>query len=210
MVITYLIIFITAIVSFLSFYNLSLMGELIFDPYLIQKNNQWYRFLTSGFIHADINHLFFNMLSLYMFGGITEGAFKELFGNQGATLYLILYLLSIIVAVIPTFFEHRSSFQYRSLGASGGVSAIVFAGILFYPNIKIGLFILPPIIPGYIFGPIYLAATIYLGRQGKGNINHSAHFWGAAFGIVFVGIACFAWGNYNPFLEFYRQITGGY
>jgi membrane associated rhomboid family serine protease len=94
-----------------------------------------------------------------------------------------------VVCIIPTYLNHYKQFYYKSLGASGAVSAIVFAGIFLQPTMLIGFFIVPPIIPGFIFGPIYLALTVYLSKKGGGNINHSAHLWGAVYGILYLIVA---------------------
>ncbi len=190
MSITLIIIVITVIISFTAMNNDSLMDQLIFHPYSIAKNPMgWYRAITCGFIHADFMHLAFNMFSFYMFGELVEKYFDYIFGAAGQTLYIILYVSALVVCIIPTYFSHFKQYYYKSLGASGAVSAIVFAGIFLQPTMLIGFFIVPPIIPGFIFGPIYLALTVYLSKKGGGNINHSAHIWGAVFGIVFLWVA---------------------
>ena len=93
------------------------------------------------------------------------------------------------MSLIPTYIKHRDNYNYRSLGASGAVSTVVFAGLMVAPGIEVGLFFIPPIIPGFIFGPLYLLITAWLDRAGRGNVNHSAHLWGALYGIVFIIVA---------------------
>jgi membrane associated rhomboid family serine protease len=100
-------------------------------------------------------------------------------------MYLVLYFGGMVIADIPSYLKHRNDYQYRSLGDSGAVSAVVFAGILFYPTMKMGFFFIPPIIPAYIFGPLYLMYCIYAAKQSRDNVNHDAHLWGALFGLAF-------------------------
>jgi membrane associated rhomboid family serine protease len=140
---------------------------------------QFYRLLTSGFIHADYNHLIFNMLTLYFFGGPVEKIMTGVIGKFG---FLALYLGGIIISDIPSYIKHRNNSHYASLGASGGVSSVMFAFILFAPWTW---FSFPPV-PAIVYGVGYLVYCIYMGKKGGDNINHDAHFWGALFGIVFV------------------------
>ncbi len=190
-----------------------MVQELIFYPPAITKQGQWYRFFTCGLLHADWEHLLFNMLSLYLFGATVENYFKSelLFGEMGQVFYMVLYILALLFSLIPTFFKHRNDYQYRSLGASGAVSAIVFAGILFNPTAKLGFFLIPPIIPGYIFGPLYLLLSTWLEKKGKDNINHSAHIWGALFGIGFTVLLATIWQTeYQPWQQMVEKIMRSY
>lgn len=187
--ITIIIIIITALVSIGAFNNQRIMEDLIFYPPAVTYRNQWYRFFTCGLIHADVAHLLFNMLSLYLFGKFVEDGFNQIFGGSGKWLYLILYITSLLVCLLPTYFRNRTNTNYRSLGASGAVSAVVFAGLVLAPDVQVGFFIIPPIIPGFIFGPLYLLVSALLDRKGRGNINHSAHFWGALYGVLFIIVA---------------------
>jgi len=190
MSITIVIVIITVIISFLAMKNDQLMDKLIFHPYSIANDpSQWYRSITCGFIHADFMHLVFNMFSFYMFGDFVEKFFEIIFGSLGSIFYILLYISSLIVCIIPTYMTHHKQYRYRSLGASGAVSAIVFVGIFLQPTLQIGFFIIPPIIPGFVFGPLYLALTVYLSKNGPSAINHSAHLWGALYGIVFLIVA---------------------
>jgi len=188
--ITTIIIIITVLVSLGGFNNRKIIDDLIFYPPAITFRNQWYRFFTCGLIHADAAHLIFNMISLYFFGRVVEVyAFVPLFGKNGGLLYLLMYVSALFVCLLPTYFNNRENYHYRSLGASGAVSAVVFAGLMLAPDAKIGFFFIPPIIPGFIFGPLYLLITVWLDRRGTDNINHSAHFWGAIYGILFIIVA---------------------
>ncbi|HNJ58581.1 MAG TPA: rhomboid family intramembrane serine protease, partial [Chitinophagaceae bacterium] len=142
---TLIIIIVTAIISFSAFKNEKIVNDLIFYPPSITNQNQWYRFITCGFIHADVVHLAFNMLSLYMFGEAVENNFKYIFGTRGNVLYVVLYFSTLVICLLPTYLKQKQNSYYRSLGASGAVSAIVFVGIFLFPTAKIGIFILPPI-----------------------------------------------------------------
>ncbi len=207
--ITLIIIIVTAVTSFAAFNNQKIIDDMIFYPPAITEKKQWYRFFSCGLIHADIGHLIFNMLSLYLFGEFVENSFHSslLFEQKGRLLYLAMYITALFVCLIPTFFKHKNDYYYRSLGASGAVSAVVFAGILLNPTAKIGFFFIPPIIPGYIFGPLYLLLSTFLGRQGKDNINHSAHIWGALYGVIFVIVAAFVLKtNYQPIEQFLLKV----
>jgi membrane associated rhomboid family serine protease len=200
--ITNIIIAITAIVSFSAFNNQKVTDDLIFNPPAIDRRKQWYRFLTCALIHADIAHLGFNMISLYMFGDSVEKYFEVLFGAKGALLYIIMYVLSQFLCLLPTYLKNKDNYYYRSLGASGAVSAIIFAGIALSPMQKIYG------IPGFIFGFIYLGVTAYLDRKGDGNINHSAHMFGALAGIGLLLIFGFAMSPYNLVENFIEQVKG--
>jgi len=206
MSITLTITIVTVAISIAAMYNENLMDKLIFHPYTVHQQNQWYRFFTSGFIHADFMHLAFNMFSFYMFGDYVEQYFTMIFGASGSSYFIILYISSLLVCLIPTYLNHFKQYSYRSLGASGAVSAIVFAGIFLQPTMQIGFFIIPPIIPGFIFGPIYLGLTAYLSKQGQGGINHSAHLWGSIYGVVFLIVTAHFIGHVEVVSLFLDQI----
>lgn len=203
--VTLIIIIATVIISLIAFNNQQAMDNLIFYPPAVVEKNQYYRFITCGFIHANVPHLFFNMYALYLFGegqhkdGV-EYFFAAIFGNNGKLLYLLMYLLALIVCLIPTFNKNKDNANYRSLGASGAVSAVVFSFILFEPLRGVGLIFIPVFVPGFLFGIIYLIASFLLDKRGGTHVNHSAHIWGALFGIVFVISACKLFSTY-PALE---------
>lgn len=206
MSITLYITLITVVVSIAAMYNETLMDKLIFHPYTVHQHKEWYRFFTSGFIHADFMHLAFNMFSFYMFGDYVEQYFTMIFGASGGTFFIILYISSLLICLIPTYLNHYKQYHYQSLGASGAVSAIVFAGIFLQPTMQIGFFIIPPIIPGFIFGPIYLALTAYLSKKGQSGINHSAHLWGSIYGVVFLIVTAHFIGHVEVVSLFIDQI----
>jgi membrane associated rhomboid family serine protease len=172
------IIIITCIVSFTSFNRPRAIDDLSMWPMMIDSKKQYYRFITSGFIHGDFMHLLFNMFTLYFFGPLVE---QQLF----PPLYFIgFYLLGLILSDLPSYFKHRRSYGYRSIGASGAISAIVFASVLLDPWAKIGIFGIIPI-PAILYAVLYVVYCVYAGRRGGDNINHDAHLWGGLFGIVF-------------------------
>jgi membrane associated rhomboid family serine protease len=207
MSITLTITIVTVVISLIAMNNEELMAKFIFSPYTIAKDPvQWYRSITCGFIHADFMHLAFNMFSFYMFGDYVEQFFGMIFGPVGRFYYLLLYISALVVCLIPTYLHHHKQYYYRSLGASGAVSAIVFAGIFLQPTLQIGFFFIPPIIPGFVFGPIYLALTVYLSKKGGGGINHSAHLWGSLYGVVFLVVASKFAGNYDAVGVFIEQV----
>ncbi|RPD50453.1 rhomboid family intramembrane serine protease [Hymenobacter sediminis] len=172
-------------ISLYAWSNEALLDSWILSPYRVKRNHDYYRFITSGFLHADFGHLLFNMLAFYSFSRIVETVFFAVFGPTAGLLYfLLLYLGGIILSDIPTYLRHRDDPDYRSLGASGGVASVVFSAILFNPTAGIRIFPIPIPIPGFIFGFLYLAYSYYMGRRRGDNINHDAHFYGALYGIV--------------------------
>ena len=176
--ITIIIIIITVLVSLGGFNNPKIMNDLIFYPPAIKEQNQWYRFISNGFLHADYSHLFFNMFTLYFFGRSMESLYAVYLGKFG---FLFFYIAAIIVSGIPSYIKHRNDSTYRSLGASGGVSAVVFAYILMAPW---AWFTFPPL-PAILYGIAYLWYCVYMDKKGGGNINHNAHLWGALYGVAF-------------------------
>jgi membrane associated rhomboid family serine protease len=208
MSITVIIIIITVLISISAFSNPKVMNDLIFYPPAVTNNNQYYRFITCGFIHADYGHLIFNLISLYFFGQFVEDAFRYLFADAGKLLYILMYVMALVVSLLPTYFKNRNNQNYRSLGASGAVSAVIFAGILLDPLNKIYLMFIPVGIPGFVFGPVYLLISAWLDRKGSDNINHSAHIWGALFGIAFLIAAGQITGEYHAVPEFVQKVRG--
>ncbi len=152
---------------------------------MIHHRKEWYRFFTGAFIHADWMHLAFNMYSLYMFGGIVERAYYNLFEEKGILFFILLYVLGIFMSSFYSYEKHKNDMYYNALGASGAVSAVVFACIILFPTHELGLLFLPFYVPAYLFGIIFLGVEYYLGKRGNSNIGHDAHFWGAIHGVVF-------------------------
>ena len=204
--VTLVIIAITGFVSYSAFKNYSLVDRFIFYPPEI-KRRQWYRFITSGFLHADWGHLIFNMFSLYLFGKAIEAVFIDVFGvTFGIVLYALLYLTGLVFSILPTYFKEKDNYMYRCLGASGAVSAIVFAYILVYPMSYMGIMFIPISLPAFLFGLIYVIASIYMDRNSQGNVNHSAHIAGGLYGIIFMAIVFRAFADINIFKWFLDNI----
>jgi len=180
---TIILIAVTCIVSFLGFNNRDLIDKLIFWPPAV-KRGQYYRFLSHALIHADGAHLLFNMISLYFFGRAMEGLYERILGPAGFALF---YAGAVVVAILPSYIVNRDNPAYRSLGASGGVSAVLFAFILINPWATILVWFLP--VPAILYAVAYVAYSIYMDRQRSDNINHSAHLWGAAYGVLFTVLA---------------------
>lgn len=180
--ITLTIIIVTCVITLTGFRNGKVVDELIFWPPAINKKHQYYRFITCGLIHADYMHLIFNMLTLYFFGTFMEAHYQGELGLQ-KWYYLALYTGALIVSNIPTYLKHRNDYNYRSLGASGAVSAVLFAFILLYPWQRIVVLVFP--VPAIVYGVLFLVYSAYMSRKGGDNVNHDAHFYGALFGILF-------------------------
>jgi membrane associated rhomboid family serine protease len=187
MPVTYILIAITVVVSFAAWNRRDLLHKLMLNPYAVSSRNEYYRFLTSGFVHQDHMHLLMNMLSLYFFGVAVEHVFAAVFLQNGTAYFIALYVIAIVVSDIPSFLKHRNNPRYNSLGASGGVAAVIFAFILFLPLENIYIFLAIPL-PGFILGTGYIIYSWYQGKRSNDNINHDAHLFGALFGLLFCTI----------------------
>ena len=185
MSVTLILIILTAGISIYAWSNQDLMQKWIFHPYSVRKRHEYYRFVTSGFLHADWTHLLLNMFSIYMFAQVVEQVFIGIHWPEvGIALFLLVYIGGIVVSDIYTFLIEHKNFNYHSLGASGGVSAIIFSSILLNPLTKIIIFPIPVGIPGFIFGGLYLLYSYYQAKRMGDNVNHDAHFYGAIFGFL--------------------------
>lgn len=183
---TVIIIAITCIVSILCFNGTLNGNKLIFNAYQVWHRKEWYRMLTSGMIHSGWGHLFFNMLTLYFFGRVVEQYFSAAFGGVlGTVLYVVLYVSALAISSLGDLVKYRNNWNYNALGASGAVSAVLFASILFAPKMGIYIYLIPIPVPGYIFAPLYLLYCWYMAKRNMDNIGHTAHFWGAVYGILF-------------------------
>lgn len=185
MSVTLLLILTNVVISLMAFRDRLLFSKLLFRPYFIRKDREYYRFLSSGFIHADYMHLAINMYVLYIFGGGVEEYFLQIKGESGRIIYLLFYLLAVVVSSVPSFEMRKHDVSYSSVGASGATSAIVFSSIIFAPWNKIYLMFIPIGIPAFIFGFIYLIYSYYMSKKGQDNIAHDVHFFGALFGVIF-------------------------
>ena len=181
---TWILIGITVIVSWLAFERPKLLDRLTLWPPAIDRHRQYERLVTYGFVHADWMHLLFNMITLYFFGPLAERFYTQQLGPLG---YPAFYFSALVVSILPTYLRHRRDGAYRSLGASGAVSAVLFTFVLLAPWQTISVFFLP--MPAIVFGAVYLGYSAWADRQGHGNINHAAHFWGAVYGMAFAVFA---------------------
>lgn len=177
---TLIIIAITCVVSFAALSNPKMMETLILWPPAVSRDNDYYRFVSYGLIHADFQHLLFNMITLFFFGRVMEALFNQSMGPWGFTFF---YVLALIVSIFPAYLKNKNNAHYRSLGASGAVSAVLFSYILLQPWSLIIIYVLP--VPAIVYAIGYVVFSIYMDKKGSDNVNHSAHLWGAAFGILF-------------------------
>lgn len=178
---TIVIILVTCLVSWLALKDNRWITELILWPPAIKRGKQYYRMVSYGFIHADMSHLLFNMITLFFFGRLIEEFVSGYIGVLG---FVAFYLSAIVVSILPTYIKNVDNPNYRSLGASGAVSAVLFAFVLLQPWTTILIFFIP--CPAIIYAVLYIAYSIYMDRKGSDNINHSAHLWGAAYGVLFL------------------------
>lgn len=171
------------IVSYFCFTNREIFSKLLFNPYVIAREKEYYRFISSAWLHADMMHLFINLYVLYSFGNYLEYIVNMWFGHVGALYYLFIFLGSVIIGHIPSYIKHKNYYGFSSVGASGGVSGVLFACILVDPLMELRLFFAIPI-NSLIFGILYLMYTYYMSKKGQDNINHDAHLWGAIGGMI--------------------------
>jgi membrane associated rhomboid family serine protease len=180
MILTLAIIAITGIVSWIAFKDGKLMQRLLLWPPAVEKKHEYWRLLSYGLVHADFQHLLFNMITLFFFGRAMEWLYAQHLGPLG---FLWFYLGGLLVSILPTYIQNRRNANYRSLGASGAVSAVLFAFILLSPWSMIFVFFFP--VPAILYVVAFVAFSIWMDHRGGSYINHSAHMWGAAYGIVF-------------------------
>ncbi len=184
--ITLIIIIFTSLISWQGFNNYQVIDRLKHHPVREVGAKEYYRLLTSGFVHADWMHLMVNMFVLYSFGEYIENYVISIFGNiQGRIIFLVMYMLNIIIANLPTTMRHQNNPSFSSIGASGAVSGMVFIFILLQPWAILNLFFIIPV-PAIIAGIIYLIYSSWEARKERGRIDHSAHFAGALAGMLMI------------------------
>ncbi|HKT42848.1 MAG TPA: rhomboid family intramembrane serine protease [Rhodanobacteraceae bacterium] len=183
MLLTIGILAITCLVSWIAFKDRKLMQRLLLWPPAVSKKHEYWRLLSYGLVHADFQHLLFNMITLFFFGRALEGFFAGYLGPLGL---LWFYLGGLLVSILPTYIKNRNNANYYSLGASGAVSAVLFAFILLSPWSMIIVFVIP--VPAILYAVAFLGYSIYMDHRGGGYVNHSAHSWGAAYGVLFMVI----------------------
>ncbi len=187
-----LIVIITVVTSLVAWQTPTLTAKWIMNPYLVYRNNQYHRLLTSGFLHADYLHLAFNMIALYSFGNNVEYIFAALGRLPGVGIitpgnyqymFILFYFLGVIISSLPSYFKHKNNPAYNALGASGGVSAILLASVLYNPLGTVLIYFIP--MPGVILAIGYIYYSYVMSKRANDNIGHDAHLWGALYGIVF-------------------------
>ena len=184
MEVTYVIMAIIGLVTYIAWQKPALHSKLMLNPYSVVQNKQYYRLLTSGFVHNNSMHLFLNLLTLYFFGQAIEQIFGLAFRGAGVLLYIVFFITAIVVANIPTTLKYREQPHYNSLGASGGVSALVLAFVLFDPIRDLCLYGIL-CLPGYILGGLFIVYSVVMSKRNVDNINHDAHLFGAIYGVAF-------------------------
>lgn len=201
---TIIIIIITCGISFLGFNNEEFFNKLKHSPYREARQNEYYRWITSGFLHADVAHLFVNMFVFYSFGSYVESLYVSKYGSTGAFLFVGIYLLIIAMANVSTYYKHKDWHGYNAIGASGGVAGILFIFILFNPWSMLQVMLVLPV-PAIIFGGLYLWYESYAAKHVNDNVGHDAHFFGAIAGVALAIISIP--GVISRFIE---QLTSGF
>lgn len=166
----------TLITSIYAFNNHEVYGKFMMHPYTVSKGRNLYTYITSGLIHADWMHLFFNMFTFYFFAFSLETM-------VGHWQFALIYIGSLILSDIPTVIKHKDNYSYHSLGASGAISAVLFSYVLFNPISLMYVMFIP--MPAVIFAVLYLVYSWYMAKRGMDNIGHDAHFFGALTGLIF-------------------------
>ena len=171
-----LLIVFNVLVSYKGFSESRFFERYKFSVVALQKK-QYFRLLSSGFLHVDTAHLIFNMFALYMFGDVVIQI-------TGVFLFMLIYILSLLAGNYFTYINHKNEPNYSAVGASGAVSGIVYSSILLFPQMQLALIFFPIPVPGYVFGILYLLYTLFGMKSRRDNIGHTAHFGGAVSGFA--------------------------
>ncbi len=184
MQVTYILMAVIGLITYFAWERPEWHRRLMLNPYTVVHEKKYYQLITSGFVHNNGIHLLLNLFTLYFFGLAIEQIFYSYFGDLGLVLYILLFITAVIVANIPTTIKHKNNYNYNSLGASGGVSALVMAFILFDPIRDLCLYAII-CLPGYILGGLFIVYSIIMSKRNTDNINHDAHLFGAIYGVIF-------------------------
>lgn len=182
--ITWFIIGLTSLISYIAFRDHALSGKLQFNAARIIHRKEYYRLISHAFIHANWSHLIVNMMVLYFFAPNVEVYFEYYFGNKATAYIVALYFGGILASNIWSLIQHKDNYYYNAVGASGAVSALLFASIFFEPWKPLYLFAIIKI-PGILFAVGYLFYSYQMSKKQTDNVAHDAHFLGALFGFVF-------------------------
>jgi len=177
---TLIIVALTSVISLIGLGNRGVIDALLLWPPIVREKNEYYRLATYGLVHANFMHLAFNMIVLYSFGSEMERFYDAALGTLG---FVFFYVVGLIVSILPTYLRNRDNPDYRSLGASGAVSGVLFAYILQQPWSQIYVYFVR--VPAIVFAVLYIAYSIYADLRAKDHVNHSAHLWCAAYGVIF-------------------------
>ncbi|PJZ68746.1 rhomboid family intramembrane serine protease [Leptospira perolatii] len=175
----------------------SLLDRFMLRPYREDRKREYYTLITSAFLHADPAHLAFNMITLYFFGTAVER-------QVGPILFGVIYLLSVLSGSVVSQLKYKDDPNYATLGASGGVSGVLFAAVLFFPGMSLYMFPIPFAIPGPIYAVLYIGYTYYASRSRNDGINHDAHLFGAL-----AGLACALWiapESFSAFISYFLKL----
>ena len=176
-----IILVVTVIASYQANNRPSLKEQLLYHPYRVKAFKEWHRIVTHAFVHADFTHLALNAFVLFQFGARLEGLMQQ---NLGAAFFPMLYFGGIAFAAIPGMVRHHDNPNYRSLGASGAVSAVLISYILHFPTAELLLFFIVPL-PAFIVGILFFVYEHQMDKRSRGNIAHDAHLWGGLYGLLF-------------------------
>jgi len=163
------------------FFAPRLIERCLFRPYEFAQGRGRTTIVTSGFVHADLSHLLFNMITFWYFGVPLEW-------RIGTPMFVLLYVAGLLLSQYGSYRKHRDDPGYATLGASGAISAVLFAYIVYWPTHSLYMFFIPLPIPAPLFGVGYLAYSIWSAKQNRGRINHDAHLGGALAGLAFVAL----------------------
>jgi membrane associated rhomboid family serine protease len=158
----------------------NIINQFLFRPYFFVRNKQYDTMIMSGFIHADVGHLLFNMFTFYFFAFPMERYI-------GTMRFVILYFVGLVVSHSCSWYKHRNDPEYASLGASGAISAVLFAYIVYFPTTTLMIIPIPVPIPAVLFAVGYVGYSYWASKRSRDRINHDAHLCGALSGLAFVG-----------------------
>ena len=176
-----IILALTVLVSVIGLFSRAVIEKAVLRPYAIAQGKDYATLLTSGFVHADVGHLLFNLITYYSFAFPLERAMGEL-------RFEVLYFTGLLVSNIGTTFKHRNDPNYASLGASGAILAVLFAAIVYFPHQRLIFLYFPIPIPAPLFAVIYLVYSYWSSGRAGDRVNHDAHIFGALTGLAFAAI----------------------